>query len=192
MSQHQPDSAGDLEPPETSLLAGDADVETDTGPETGAEVDSDRGRHGVLVLAIAAAVVAVDQLTKWWALERLDRGDIDLIGSLRFNLVFNSGTAFSLGGDNGPIFAVIAMVVAVVLFQYGRRADNNGVVIAVALVLGGAVGNLVDRAFRSSDGFLRGRVIDFVDLQWWPVFNVADAAIVCGSAMLILFSMRAE
>ena len=146
--------------------------------------------RSALILATAGAVVLLDQLTKWWALERLVRGDIDVVGSLRFHLVFNRGTAFSLGGDNGPIFAVIAIVVAVAVFLYARRIEATASVVGLALVLGGAIGNVVDRVFRSGDGFLGGRVVDFVDLQWWPVFNVADAAIVCGAVLLTLLSLR--
>ena len=75
----------------------------------------------------------------------------------------------------------------IVLFVVGRSVDRTAVAVALGLVLGGAVGNLVDRVFRSP-GFGRGSVIDFVDLRWWPVFNVADAAITVGCVLLVLLS----
>ena len=61
---------------------------------------------------------------------------------------------------------------------------------ASGLISGGALGNLLDRAFRGDDGFLHGAVIDFIDLQWWPVFNVADACIVVGAILLVIASFR--
>jgi len=83
------------------------------------------------------------------------------------------------------VLAVVALVI--VLFVVGRSVDRTAVAVALGLVLGGAVGNLVDRVFRSP-GFGRGSVIDFVDLRWWPVFNVADAAIPVGCVLLVLLS----
>ncbi len=142
------------------------------------------------VVGVGAAIVAVDQLTKAWALDRLDDGDIDLWWTLRLHLVFNRGSAFSLGQGWGPALGIVAAVVAVVLVAMGRRADSRGERLAVGLVLGGAVGNLVDRAARADDGFLSGAVVDFVDLQWWPVFNVADAAICVGVVLLVARSGR--
>jgi signal peptidase II len=89
------------------------------------------------------------------------------------------------------VLAVIALVV--VVFVVGRSIDRTAIAIALGLVLGGAVGNLADRIFRSP-GFGRGAVIDFVDLRWWPVFNLADSAITIGCVLLVLlsFSSRSE
>jgi signal peptidase II len=108
------------------------------------------------------------------------------VWTLRFNLTFNSGMAFSRGQGLGPIIGVLAFVVVIVLVGSLARTATGVARIAVGMVIGGALGNLADRVFRSGGGFLRGRVIDFIDLQWWPVFNAADAAIVVGG-MLILF-----
>ena len=83
----------------------------------------------------------------------------------------------------------VAVVLVVVLLVRGEALAHPGVAIATGLVLGGALGNLADRLFRGS-GFLDGAVVDFVDLRWWPVFNVADAAVSCGAILLVLTSAR--
>jgi signal peptidase II len=143
-----------------------------------------------LVGAVALVVVAVDQATKAWAAASLDDRDIDLVGSLRLHLERNSGGAFSLNEGRGGLVAVAALVVVVVLLWYGRTAHTWPGALAVGLVLGGAVGNLVDRVVRDGSGFLGGRVVDFIDLQWWPVFNVADMAVTIGGVLLVLVSTR--
>ena len=139
----------------------------------------------------AAVVVVLDQLTKHWALQALADGPIDLVGSLRLNLVFNDRAAFSLGGGgNTALIASIGLVLVAVLLTMGLRAERQGWALGLGIVLGGALGNLTDRAFRAGDGFLGGRVVDMVDLQWWPVFNVADAALWVGIGVLVLDSLR--
>lgn len=138
------------------------------------------------LLAIAATVVALDQVTKTWALRALDDRTIDLVGSLRLRLVFNTGSAFSLASGLGPVLAVVGVVVVVLLVRAGREVEGGAALAALGLVVGGAVGNLVDRALRDGDGFLGGAVVDFVDLQWWPVFNVADVAITVGAVLLAI------
>jgi signal peptidase II len=150
------------------------------------EAPERRGRPG-LVLGIATAVVVLDQLSKHWAVNRLVDGDIDLVGSLRLRLIFNSGASFSFGEGLGPLIAVVVLAVAIGLFVAGRNTTSLVGAVAIGLVLGGAVGNLLDRAFRAGDGFLGGHVVDFVDVQWWPVFNVADAAVSIGGVLLVLY-----
>jgi signal peptidase II len=151
-------------------------------------------RPGLPVLfAVAALVVAADQLTKWWAVSELGGGrTIDLVGSLRFNLVYNRGSAFSIGSSLGPWIGLAAVVAVIALGVAGHRAPSTRIVATLGLVLGGALGNLSDRLFRDADGLLDGSVVDFIDLQWWPVFNVADMGIVVGGALLLLLSTRAE
>jgi signal peptidase II len=145
-----------------------------------------------LIATIAVITVVIDQLTKHWALNALADGNvIDVIGSLRFSLHFNTGVAFSLGSDSGlgPWISVLAIGV-VVAISLGATSRVPLGAVASGLIAGGAVGNLIDRAFRGDDGFLHGAVVDFVDLQWWPVFNVADAAIVVGAVILVIASFR--
>jgi signal peptidase II len=142
-------------------------------------------------LAVASGVVALDQITKHWAVSSLNDGRvIDVLGSLRFNLSFNRGMAFSQGTGIGPIIGVLGMLVVVYLLIGMRRSSVSGVVF-VGLVAGGAAGNIVDRLFRG-EAWLHGAVVDFIDLQWWPVFNIADAAICIGGALLVFTSFRTE
>jgi len=142
-----------------------------------------RRRTG-LVVAVAAVVLAFDAATKQWALSALADGPIDLFGSVRLALVFNRAGAFGLGGAFVPFLAVAAL--GMVLFMVFRGDTSSRVPLALALgmVLGGAFGNVVDRVFRSP-GFLKGAVVDFVDLGFWPVFNLADSAITCGCLLLL-------
>lgn len=147
-------------------------------------------RHRGTFAAAAAVVVALDQLTKQWALSALSEGPIDLVGSLRLKLVFNDRAAFSLGGDNATVIALIGLAVVAVIIRMGIRADRRPWALGLGIVLGGALGNLADRAFRAGDGLLGGRVVDMVDLQWWPVFNLADAALWVGIGVLVLASRR--
>jgi signal peptidase II len=144
-----------------------------------------------LLLGVAAVVLALDQLTKAWVVEELGDGRvIELVGSLQLRLTINYGSAFSLANGRGALISLLAVAVVAVLLRTGRHATSAGMAIALGLVLGGAFGNLIDRAFREGDGFLGGGVVDFVDLQWWPVFNVADAAIVVGAILLFLVQWR--
>jgi signal peptidase II len=142
------------------------------------------------LIVVSAAVVAVDQVTKWLALRELTNRDIHLVGSLRLHLVFNNGTAFGLGSKFAPMIALVAVTIVVVLLGVGRQLRGRIPLVAVAAIVGGAVGNLLDRLFRHGNGFLGGPVVDFIDLQWWPVFNVADMAITCGAVVLALTAGR--
>jgi signal peptidase II len=149
-------------------------------------------RTTLITLAVAGAVVGIDQLTKAWAVRHLRDGHtVDLIWTLRLNLTFNSGMAFSQGRGLGPLIGVVALIVIVVLLASLRRSASLGNAIALGLVIGGAASNILDRLFRSGDGFLSGQVVDFIDLQWYPVFNLADSAIVIGGILLLFFSFRA-
>ena len=148
------------------------------------------GSRWLLIGAVAAVVVAVDQLTKWWALNELDTRTIDLPWTLRLNLTLNRGAAFGLGSKYAPIIALAAVCVVIVVLGTTRGLDSRWPRLGVGLVLGGAFGNLADRVFREGTGFLGGAVVDFVDLQWWPVFNVADAAVCVGAVLLVLTAAR--
>jgi signal peptidase II len=145
-----------------------------------------------LLAATGAAVLLVDQLTKHWALQALDDGPIEVVGSLRLKLAFNSGTAFSVGEGRGGLISLLGLVVVAVLLRSVAAWPGRLPAIVGGLVAGGAIGNLLDRLFRDGgDGVLGGHVVDFIDLQWWPVFNVADMGIVGGALALALLSFRA-
>ena len=137
-------------------------------------------------LAIAGAIVLVDQLTKHWAVDALADGrTIHVIWTLQLNLAFNSGMAFSRASGFGPIIAVVATLVIVWLLASLRGGSSWLGAFGMGCVIGGAAGNLIDRMFRD-DAWLRGSVVDFIDFQWFPIFNVADIAINVGAAALIL------
>ena len=144
------------------------------------------------LFAISVVVIIIDQITKEIAVNTLDDGPIagPLGSSLR--LIFNRGSAFSLGEGFGPVFGVLAIIVFFALFWVVRNVESRVVVGGLGLVGGGAIGNVIDRAFRDgSDSFLGGAVIDFLEAgTWWPVFNIADVAIVVGGFVVALLSAR--
>ena len=143
-----------------------------------------------LVLGSLVVVLVVDQLSKDWALGRLTGGRIvDVIGTLRFNLAFNTGMAFSKGSGSGAIIGTIALAIVVVLALVARKVESRLQLVLIGVVMGGALGNVADRLFRAPlagqpDGFMSGAVVDFIDVQFWPIWNVADMAVVVGGIML--------
>jgi signal peptidase II len=145
-------------------------------------------RRFVLAASVAALVVAVDQLTKSWAVSRLSRGDIHVIWKLDLVLQYNSGGAFSLAQGWAPVIGGAAAVIVGVLIVAIRRARSNAVAVALGLIVGGALGNLSDRVFRSN----HGAVVDFIALHFWPTFNVADSCIVIGGLLLVILMWRSQ
>ena len=113
-------------------------------------------------LPVAIGLIVADQVTKAWAVSALDTRDVDVFWTLRFNLSFNTGMAFSQGQNWGPVIGVVAMVVIVVLLLSLKRQPGRLTDVSVGLIVGGAIGNLIDRQFRSP-GWLRGAVIDFIE-----------------------------
>ena len=161
-----------------------------------------RGRRRVVAAAVTAAlVVAADQLAKALVLDRIEPGEVIDLGPVHLVRAFNTGMAFSLGrGRPGFVVVIVALVVGLVWFARreltrGTDADRAPLLPALAfgLLIGGAVGNLVDRLLRSP-GVGRGAVVDFIDvkgfLDFWPVFNIADIALTVGSVLLILLTSR--
>jgi len=142
-------------------------------------------------VGIVIGVVLLDQVTKMWAVERLADATIEVFGpDIGFRLSRNSGGAFSVFQGFTPFLALVALVLAVVLVRAVTRTDDRMMLVALALVLGGALGNLVDRMVRSP-GFLRGEVVDFIGVKSFPTFNVADSAITVGAVLLLIASLRA-
>jgi signal peptidase II len=145
-------------------------------------------RRYVKALAIATAVVVVDVITKRYAALNFADSPVEVIpGFLTFTYHENPGAAFSFFPNGGPVVGVAAIIVTgVVLFAL--RNERPGVeVVALGLVIGGAVGNLTDRIFRG-DGFLDGKVIDWVSLWWIPTFNAADASVTVAVALLLIYA----
>ncbi len=145
-------------------------------------------------MSAAGIVLAADIVTKVIAVSTLEgREPLRLLGgAVYLVLTRNSGAAFSLGEGFTVVFTLIAVVVIAVIIRYARRLASRPWAVCLGLVLGGAAGNLVDRLFRAP-GPLRGAVIDFVSVfddsgGVWPVFNVADSALVIGVVVAVLLS----
>lgn len=166
------------------------------GPEaTDAPADGSRRRAVWVLGATAAVVLLADVATKHLALATLDnREPLRLLGgAVYLTLTRNSGAAFSLGSDYTWVFPLITTAVIGWIGWVARRLRSVPWAISLGLVLGGALGNLTDRIFRAPGPFL-GHVVDMVSLfdpygQVWPVFNLADSALVCGVALAILLEL---
>jgi signal peptidase II len=154
-------------------------------------VDRALRRAPIILFLTAGCVYVADRLTKLWATHTLRERPIDLIrGVLTLQYTTNSGGAFSLGQGAPWLFAGVTIVVACLIVAVAFRPRSTLSAVALGLVLGGALGNLTDRIVRGPG--LTGRVVDFVDLHVWPVFNVADASIVVGALLLAWAALRAD
>jgi signal peptidase II len=149
-----------------------------------------RRRVGVL-FAVAVAALALDTLSKIAVVAELEhREPIRLLGGLlHLTVSRNSGAAFSIGTGMTLVFTVIAVGVIVAILRTARRLRSLPWAISLGLLLGGATGNLVDRIVRSPAP-LQGHVVDWIELPHWPVFNLADSAIVCGGVLAVLLAAR--
>ncbi|PRZ05566.1 signal peptidase II [Isoptericola sp. CG 20/1183] len=151
-----------------------------------------RGRLGRWALLLAGAVLVVDQLTKWWALTALTEGvRVPLLGDLLgLTLVFNPGAALSIMANGYTwVLTIVVVAVVVVIFRAMRRLGSVGWTVALGLLLGGALGNLVDRLLREP-GFARGEVVDMIAYADFFVGNVADIAIVVAAGLIVVLSFR--
>jgi signal peptidase II len=146
-----------------------------------------------LVYGTAAVVVVLDQLTKWLVVRQLGGGrPLKLLGSfLQLRYTTNSGGAFSLFTGAPLFFALTATVIAGGIVYAARRAEGRALLLALGLLLGGAVGNLLDRLLRGGVP-LHGEVVDFVKVGPWPVFNLADSCITIGGLLLAFLLSRPE
>lgn len=148
----------------------------------------------LLFLAIAAAVVLVDQLTKALAIANLAPFEsvpfiFDLV---RLTLVFNDSAAFSLGGSATWVFTILSSLATLLLLWFVPRFRTTSWVVLGGFALGGVAGNLVDRLFRAP-GFANGHVVDFIQVPFnFPIFNIADAAITISALIIAIRIMRGE
>ena len=149
-----------------------------------------RPRMWLILLVVAATVLVADVVTKIIAVALIEPGDpVEIIGdTVTFKLVRNSGAAFSMATGYTWILTLIALVVVAGIIRYSHRLGSIWWALGLGLVLGGALGNLIDRIFRAP-GPLRGHVVDFMSVGWWPVFNVADSAVVCGAIGLVVLTL---
>lgn len=145
----------------------------------------------LLLVLIAIAVVAADQATKVWALSALTEGErTPILGDLLgLTLVFNSGAALSIATGQTWILTLAALAVTIVVLRVAGRLGSRTWAVALGLLLGGAVGNLIDRLIREP-GVGRGEVVDFIAYADWFVGNVADIAIVAAAGLMILLGLR--
>jgi len=160
-------------------------------PDTTQPDPPGRPRRIRLLLAVAAGIFVLDLITKTIVVATLsDRAPVRLLGGLlTLRVLRNSGAAFSIGTSMTAVFTLIAVVVIVSILRTARRLRSLAWAVTLGLLLGGATGNLGDRLFRSP-GPLRGHVVDWIELPHWPVFNVADSAIVCGGILAVLIAAR--
>ena len=148
-------------------------------------------RTAPLLAGVAVVVLALDVLTKVLVVARLEGGTaVELLGGqLLLRVTRNPGAAFSFAEGATVLFTAVAIAVIAVIVRTAPRLRSVPWAVALGLLLGGASGNLVDRLFRSP-GPGRGAVVDFIDFQVWPSFNVADSGIVVGGLLAVLLSLR--
>ena len=144
-----------------------------------------------MLAGVAAFVLAADAITKALVVMHLRPDEpVHVLGDvLMLDLLRNPGAAFSVGTGDTIVFTAIAVGVVIYIARTARTLRSIGWAITLGLLLGGAVGNLADRIFRAP-GLFRGNVVDWIELtRYWPVFNIADSAIVCGGILTVLLAM---
>lgn len=173
----------------------DSAPESTAEPDTAAPAEALPPRRAWLFALVAPVVLVADLLTKIIAVSALEGAEpVRTLGGLvYFQLVRNSGAAFGMATGMTWLLTVIAIGVVLAIIWIMPKLRSIGWAIGLALVLAGALGNLIDRFFRAP-GPLRGHVIDFVSLfepngDAWPVFNIADSSIVCGGALIVLMAL---
>ncbi|MEU6095493.1 signal peptidase II [Streptomyces sp. NPDC047079] len=160
-------------------------------PGAGAAEAARGGRRMAVLFAVAAIAYVLDLGSKLIVVAKLEHhAPIRIIGDwLRLEAIRNAGAAFGFGQAFTVLFTVIAAAVIVVIARLARKLYSLPWAIALGLLLGGALGNLTDRLFRSP-GVFKGAVVDFIAPKGFAVFNLADSAIVCGGILIVLLSFR--
>ncbi|WP_327295721.1 MULTISPECIES: signal peptidase II [unclassified Streptomyces] len=148
-------------------------------------------RRTPLLLGVAGVAYALDLGSKLAVVAKLENHPpVKVIGGwLELNAMRNPGAAFGIGGATTILFTVIAVAIALVIVRMARKLYSGPWAIALGLLLGGALGNLTDRLFRSPGG-LRGAVVDFIAVRDFSVMNLADWAISCGGALMVILAFR--
>lgn len=150
-----------------------------------------RSRKWQAVAVVIAAVLVLDQLSKEWAVNRLSEGRIiEILPTLEFDLTYNTGFSFGAGAGYGPLVGALVIVLCGFICWRLWLETLTARAAILAAILGGALGNLIDRVLRADDGLLSGSVVDFIDVTWYAVFNVADMFVVCGCIVLVLYELR--
>ena len=140
---------------------------------------------------VAALTWGLDLATKIWAVNSLSaQNPVKILGNFfQLTLVRNPGAAFSFATGATIVFTIISISAVITIVYFSTKITSLGWATALGLVLGGVLGNLTDRLFRSP-GFFKGEVIDWLELTHWPVFNLADSAIVVAAFLAIVLSIR--
>jgi len=169
-----------------------SDGRTDSGGEVGSDSVRDDNSRGSstrlsnrqLAIVVGIVVAAADQLSKAWAVNALADGPIVVVpGVLQFRITFNTGASFSILSNQGPVLAVVAIGVIITIMVVLGDASRRIEAVALGLVLGGSLGNLLDRVFRG-DGWFNGAVVDFIDVGVFTN-NIADIALFVGVGLLL-------
>jgi signal peptidase II len=169
-------------------------------PEPAAHASSQRAegnRRDLTIFGMMAfGIISLDQLTKFWAQEYLlprrtaGEGPIEFLGGLlKLTYAENTGAAFSIGTGITWVFTLIAFGVVFVIFRYARRLASLPWALALGGLLGGSMGNLIDRMFRAPGPF-QGFVVDFLQLPYWAIFNIADMSIVISGIVIAILLVR--
>lgn len=140
------------------------------------------------LLVTAVAVLVADQVTKSLALANLQTPKDLIDGVLTLRLTYNSGGAFGLLQGLPMLFGIATLLAVVAILIWVRKAEEPRWMVPLGLVLGGGLGNVTDRLIRDTGG----RVVDFIDLHVWPVFNIADVSIVVGVGLILIMSARSD
>lgn len=179
------------DPPEEAAEQAAPQAGAGAGTQAGARPAAPRSRRIAVLIGVAVLAYLLDLLSKIWVVHSLEHHDpVNVLGHyLRFDAIRNAGAAFGLGQGMTIVFTVIAVGVIGVIVRLSRRLYSLPWAIALGLLLGGAFGNLTDRVFRAPGSF-QGRVVDFIEPVHFAVFNLADSAICCGGALIVLLSFR--
>lgn len=165
--------------------------------EQHAAVDPRRNRRELVTFGITAfLIILADQITKFWAQEYLlprrqsGEGPVEMLGGfLKFTYAENTGAAFSIGSGITWVFTTIALFVVIMIFRYARKLGSLPWALSLGGLLGGSLGNLIDRMFRAPGPF-QGFVVDFIQLPYWAIFNIADMAVVISGATIAFLLIR--
>ena len=170
-------------------------------PQSGNNTSQFRARKYLAITAFS--VFAFDNLSKFLASHYLGLNPHHILGSfLQLHLTFNTGAAFSLGSNWGPVLGITSLGISILIMFYGSKVLKRGLATSLGLILGGALGNVADRLLRSPEGirpdslpnggFFHGAVVDWIQLPHWPIFNIADSCVTIGILWLIVIALRSE
>jgi len=154
-----------------------------------------------LMLRVALSIIIIDQITKVIAVATLEnRDNLILVPALfgerigpilQFSFIRNPGAAFGFGTNATLIFTILAFVISIIIWKTGKKIENRVWAICFGALLGGAIGNLIDRIFRSPGAF-RGAVVDFVQIPFWAIFNVADMAVSISATIIAIMTLMGK